>query len=300
MSQMRGPHAVSNRSHGTVGRQPAQAAPAASLAPAPDPGGLEERSRRASLLGHSPETFAIHAAPEGVQRKTMKDGDIRHWVRWATKHAQPNRQALLLVIYNQIRLEIPEDVRPAAFVALNVARQTLITANKLDAEDADLLDTEATRMQTAGGDHAEASRLRIVAEILAKRGGIEATYGNHVFQGDFNADHVPTGFHSKADGSATHETYGARTLVENRNGNQVQAYQQSVREIAAPGNQKPVQSTFFPDEATHDDVIDAITSVLGVGLTQVGYVNARVNGLKLRKKGDTVFPAGGSDTRLAE
>jgi hypothetical protein len=47
-------------------------------------------------------------------------------------------------------------------------------------------------------------------------------------------------------------------------------------------------------------VIDAITSVYEAGLSTVGHVDPVVNGLRLSKRGDTVFPAGGSDERVAE
>ena len=246
---------------------------------------ISKPSQKESQLGttnQSPLQFRLY----------KKDSDLRNLVKEAAKTAQPNSTAILLEIYNEMRHEI--DPTPGPFNSLVNARAAMIAANRIDAEDADFLALEAARMQQAGGDPAEALRLRIVAAIADKRDGIEGKYGHHIFKGDYNSDGIPTGFHSKADGSATHETYGGTTDVGN-----VGAYQQSVRR---KDNQtkKPIQSTFFPDGASHDNVIDAITVVYGYGLSTVAHVDASVNGMRLEKKGNTVFPAGGSDNRFAE
>jgi hypothetical protein len=226
-----------------------------------------------------------------IQCHLYKKTDLRKLVKEAVKTAAPNSTAILLAIYNEMRFEL--DPVPAQYNSVVTARAALIAANRLDAEDANLLAVEAGRMQQAAGNPAEALRLRILADIAAKRAGMEGKYGHHVFSGDIK-DGIPTGFHSKADGSPTHQAYGGVTDVGNAG-----AYQQSVRRI---DNQvrKPIQSTFFPDAATHDNVIDAITVVYGVGLSTVAHVDPSVNGMRLQKKGDTVFPAGGSDTRFAE
>lgn len=228
--------------------------------------------------------------------RKYKDSEIRNEVKNAAKTAQPNRVALLLAIYNQMRFEI--DPTPVAFTAIQAARNALIAAARMDAEDADAFDEEATRMQTAGGDPVEATRLRITGQIAARHDAVEGAYAQHIFQGDIK-DNLPTGYHSKADGSNTHETYGGATNVGNASAGGNQAYQQSVR-LQANQARKPIQSTFFPDAASHDDVINAIASVYEVGMKTVGYVADTVNGLKLAKRGDTVFPAGGLDTRLAQ
>jgi hypothetical protein len=232
-----------------------------------------------------------------VQLKTYKDSQIRAMVKEAAKTAQPNRVALLLAVYNQMRYELP--VAPAAFTTVLAAETALITGNRIDADDAAALDAEATRLQQAGGDPAEATRLRIVGAIAAGRNAVEASYAQHIFQGD-TKNGVPTGFHSTVDGSATHEEYGTATNVGNASSGGNQAYQQSVRLQANHATTKPIQSTFFPAAASHGQVIDAIASVYKAGLTTVGHVAATVNGLKLAKRGDTVFPAGGSDDRVAE
>jgi hypothetical protein len=225
-------------------------------------------------------------------RLYSKDSDLRNLVKEAAKTAQPNSTAILLTIYNEMRFEI--DPTPGPFNSLVKARAAMITAKRIDAEDSAFLDVEAARMQQAGGDPAEALRLRILASIVAKRDGIEGKYGHHIFSGDYNSDGIPTGFHSKVDGSGTHEAYGGVTDVGNTG-----AYQQSVRRQDNQ-TQKPVQSTFFPDAANHANVIDAITVVYGYGLSTVAHVDASVNGMLLEKKGNTVFPAGGSDARFAE
>jgi Bacterial EndoU nuclease len=236
------------------------------------------------------------ASGETLQLRKYKDSEIRNEVKNAAKTAQPNRVALLLAIYNEMRFTI--DPTPAAFTQINPARTALIDAGRIDAEDADAFDEEATRMQTAGGDPVEATRLRITGQIAARHDAVENAYSQHIFQGDVK-DGVPTGYHSKADGSNTHETYGGATNVGNASAGGNQAYQQSVR-LQADQTPKPIQSTFFPDAASHDDVVNAIASVYEVGLKTVGYVADTVNGLKLAKRGDTVFPAGGLDTRLAQ
>jgi hypothetical protein len=178
--------------------------------------------------------------------------------------------------------------------SLVAALKALKDGGRLDEEDVTALEPEARRSQQAGGDPAELVRLRIVEKIAARSNAVEAKYGQHIFQGDIAAG-TPTGFHSKADGSATHEAYGTITPVGNGT-----AYQQSVRTRTPPAVRKPIQSTFFPDAASHQQVIDAITSVYEAGLSTVGHVDPVVNGLRLSKRGDTVFPAGGSDERVAE
>jgi hypothetical protein len=238
-------------------------------------------------------TVGNQATIQLIQRLTLSASDIKQWIRWVRDPAdRANSTRCMLAIYNQMRLSI--DPAPAAFRSLAEARRTLIQHNQIDQEDVDALEAEAARLQQAGGDPAEFVRLGIVQKIAAKYAAMDTDYGQHIFQGEF-AGTVPTGFHSKADGSATHESYGAATQVGNGG-----AYQQSVRTRTRPAVRKPIQSTFFPDGATHRQVIEAIASVYAAGLTTVQHVDPNVNGLRLAKRGDTVFPAGGSDQRLAE
>ena len=234
---------------------------------------------------------AVQRASSGgvLQLMKYKQSEIRRMVREAAKTAQPNRVALLLEVYNQMRYEI--DPTPVAFTTVLAGRTALIAANRIDAEDADALDAEATQMQQAGGDAAEATRIRIEGQIAAGRGATEGAYAQHIFQGDTKAG-VPTGYHSTVDGSATHEACGTATNLANTSAGGNAAYQQSVRLQAGARTRKPIQSTFFPDDATHNNVIDAITAVYTLGMKTVAYVADTVNGLKLAKRGDTVFPAG--------
>jgi hypothetical protein len=226
-----------------------------------------------------------------VQLRKYKDREVRNLVKEAAKNAAPNAQAIQLAIYNQMRFEL--DPVPGPFNSVVLAKNAMVQGGRIDEDDAVAIDQEARRLQQAGGDPAEATRLRITEGIAGRRDAVEAAYSHHIFQGD-TKNGVPTGFHSIADNSPTHEAYGTRTDVGNGG-----AYQRSVR-LRANGTRKPIQSTFFPDNATHAEVIDAITTVYEVGLSQVGYVAPSVNGLKLTKRGDTVFPAGGSDTLAAE
>lgn len=225
-----------------------------------------------------------------VQLRKYKDSELRKMVKDAANEGLANKTAILLAIYNQMRFEV--DPTPALFTSVVTARAAMITAGRLEEEDADALDTEATKMQSAGGDPVVALRTRIAAELAAKRGAIDAKYGHHVFKGDTNATGDPTGYHSIADTSTTHVGYGAKTDLGNG------VYQQSVRLIG--GASKAIQSTFFPDAANRAQVIDAITAVYALNMGSVANVHPNVNGLRLEKRGGTVFPAGGSDARRAE
>ena len=246
-----------------------------------------------TLLGHDRPAAGAASGASALQRQTLSAAQIKDWIRWERDPGiRANSTALLLSIYNQMRLNL--DPTPAAFTSLAVARKALKDGGQLDQEDVTALEAEARRSQQAGGDPAELVRLRIVEKIAARSGAVDAKYGQHIFQGDIAAG-TPTGFHSKADGSATHEAYGTITPVGNG-----AAYQQSVRTQTPPRVNKPIQSTFFPDAASHQQVIEAIASVYEAGLSTVGHVDPVVNGLRLAKRGDTVFPAGGSDDRLAE
>jgi hypothetical protein len=134
-------------------------------------------------------------------------------------------------------------------------------------------------------------------EVKAKRPSIEAKHKHHIFQGDFKAGDkdAPTGYHSKngKTASATHEAYGGTTDVPNDVGG---VYQQSVRSTKAPFKKKDYRSTFFPDDATEDDILDAITSVYGLGSQSASVTYPpKLKGMTLQKIGATIFPAGGKD-----
>jgi hypothetical protein len=74
-------------------------------------------------------------------------------------------------------------------------------------------------------------------------------------------------------------------------------YQQSVRGRKSedkPWVAKSQQSTFFPDSASKDDVMTAITSALESPRKIVKYPQS-MRGIGLIKTGDTIYPAGGTD-----
>lgn len=241
----------------------------------------------------TPNAVGNDSAP--LQLRTLNNASVNQWVSWSLKGgALANLKAIMLSIYNQMKIDA--ELGGADFTGLPAARLALIGAGHIDQEDIDNLEAEATRRQQAGADPAALVRMRIEAKIAESFDAVDARYGRHIFTGDVNAHNVPTGFHSKADGSATHTAYGTASDVGN-----VGAYQQSVRLIGPPlGAKKPIQSTFFPDAATHQQVIRAIASVYEAGLSTVAHVDPIVNGMRLTTRGNTVFPAGGSDDLVAE
>ncbi|MDP4209264.1 MAG: EndoU domain-containing protein [Bacteroidota bacterium] len=225
-----------------------------------------------------------------IQKRKYTDKQIKDEIKFIPE--KTNYTKIMLAVYNQMRFEI--DPTPEKFNNIKEGREAMIKAGKFDSDDADFLDAEVTRIETAGSNPTKLIELQAIAKINEKFDAVDAKYGQHIFQGDFKKG-SPTGFHSKADGSKTHEAYGTKTDVNNKG-----AYQQSVRSKGEPSKKKTNQSTFFPDNATHQNIIKAIASVYEAGFTNVSYVAPTVNGLSLAKRGDTVFPAGGSDSLVAE
>lgn len=120
---------------------------------------------------------------------------------------------------------------------------------------------------------------------------INSTYAHHIFQGDFDRNGKPTGFHSTVDGSQTHEVYGKVTPIDTKYG----TYQQSVR-TKTKFQKKGIQSSFFPNDMTHEDIIRGIISVLILKSNNVNYtINEKFKGMPLIKKGNTIFPSGGGN-----
>ena len=75
----------------------------------------------------------------------------------------------------------------------------------------------------------------------------------------------PTGYHSITRQDAVDDARGVRRADRRWPTTSPGVYQRSVRSRAAPTEPQDVpQSTFFPDTASEDDVLDAITSVYGV------------------------------------
>ena len=202
-----------------------------------------------------------------------------------------NSTLLVLEVYNQLRIE--HDLGDKEIKSEKEGRRLMISKGIFDEEDADYLQTQAGLVHKAKGNRGELLRLQALDKIDRSYDEIDNKYGHHIFQGDTKKG-VPTGFHSQADGSTTHEAYGTRTDLGQG------VYQQSVRLRGNPEATKPIQSTFFPDDATHEHVIKAIASVYKAGFRTVTHVHDSVNGLELKKTGDTIYPAGGDDNRLAE
>jgi hypothetical protein len=220
-----------------------------------------------------------------LARQTFKDREIRSDVKGAVAAGHKTRDAILLAIYNEMRLTLREDEKP--FSRVSVAVEKLIAGNKMDAEDAEKFAAEAEKQLKGGGATVSpAEQLR--TEIAEDRGAIMTAMGEHVLRGGWSTANRPAGFHTTQGRSRTHEAFGAVTAAANN------TYQQSVREIADTRNVKPTQSTFFPDTASADDVIDAITSVYGKrgkakGRKSVAYPEA-LQGIPLTQREGTAFP----------
>jgi EndoU nuclease-like protein len=178
--------------------------------------------------------------------------------------------------------------------AVDDAVNQLTTDGVIDASDAEFFvaETGATK-KTASTRMAETRGTSMAAEIAEKRPGIEGKYKQHIFFGDFKADKkTPTGYHSIKGPSTTHARYGTASDVAT-DAPIGGVYQQSVHSVADPTKTKEYQSTFFPDEATMDEILDAITSVYGVTPQPKAVTYpARFKGMKLRKTGNTIYPEG--------
>jgi len=128
--------------------------------------------------------------------------------------------------------------------------------------------------------------------IAKERPAVEGKFSDHIFKGITKSDGEPGGYHSINGASPTHEAFGTPTELEKG------VYQRSVRFIADTTHIKKTQSTFFPDAATKDEVLDGVTSVMGVtgrkkGVMTISYPTT-LKGIRLQQIDDeTIFPAGG-------
>lgn len=152
-----------------------------------------------------------------------------------------------------------------------------------------------------------AERARVAREtarreaVAAARRAVSSTLSNHVLKGDFSGD-APTGYHSTVGGSTTHQAYGSETAIGNGG-----VYQKSVKGRKRSSDRwvkKHPQSTFFPDTvggraATEDDVVVALGTAINSLNRTVKYPEEWA-GIQLEKRGDTYFPAGGSDDLAPE
>ena len=62
-----------------------------------------------------------------------------------------------------------------------------------------------------------------------------------------------------------------------------------MRSIEDRTKKKEYESTFFPDDAEVDEVLDAITTVYALKFSTVQHP-PKLKGMKLRKTGGTVYP----------
>ncbi|WP_037497782.1 EndoU domain-containing protein [Solirubrobacter soli] len=233
-----------------------------------------------------------------LARAKYKPTEVRKQVNTAAADGAGTKDAILLAIYNEMRFTY--DPLPPVFSKVDVATAKLIELGSIDADDVLAFAAAAEAKVSGGTGSAKGKKGKkagttvkspeetLKAEIEADRGAIKSSMGDHVLKGAWRTDNRPSGFHTKNGGSTTHEGFGTITKVTDL------VYQQSVRAVDEPRNVKPTQSTFFPDAANADDVIDAITSVYGKhgrekGRSTVGYPKALV-GIKLTQRDGTAFP----------
>ena len=257
-----------------------------------------EQQRRDEQTAAEPARLPVHAllalqrsagnrAVAGmIARRTIKDGTIRRDVKEAIKGGHKTKDAVLLAIYNDMRLQMLTDEKVFAGVA--AAAKKLIEAGKMDEEDATAYAAEAVN-QLKRGDKPLSAAEQLKADVEEDRAGMSQTMFDHVLLGAWSKKEFrPTGYHSTKGGSTTHEAFGTKTAGENN------TYQRSVRAIDQPANVKKTQSTFFPDSANAEDIKNAITSVYGKhgkakGVRSVTYPES-LKGIKLTQREGTAFP----------
>jgi hypothetical protein len=209
---------------------------------------------------------------------------------------KPTGDAYLLKIYNELRNRLVP--MPAAFTDVDAAAAALSGGGVIDADDIAFFAEKTGGKKSAATRAAEARSAGLADEVAAKRSSVEK-YRHHIFKGDFSKKNstIPTGYHSKAGASDTHQAYGTATPVAN---DVTGVYQQSVR-ATKTGVRKPIQSTFFPDTATEDQIMDALASVYGfTPQPKAATYPPSLKGLTFAKEGDTIYPAGGGDTAAEE
>lgn len=271
---------------------PKVAAPAASKvqAGAAAPADLLARAR---LLGHHVQRFAplgaaVHAAPGGAIQRVFGLEEARAFLRDNPPVWKAKKPANLLTAYRATRGILPKLKKDTDWETDPEAETNLATA--LD---------EAWEAREAERIAAERAAAKLKAESDARK-RVTEPLKKHVLKGDFETGKdVPTGFHSIRGESTTHEAYGTKTDIANG------VYQQSVKGMKdSTWKKKPIQSTFFPDTvgdhaATADEVVVALGTAIGSSAKRVQYPEEWA-GITLVKKGETWYPTGGSDTRMAE
>jgi hypothetical protein len=231
-----------------------------------------------------------------LARSKYTTAEVQKEIKWAMRDpggAPATKSALLLAVYNGIRANLD----PPVAVYTNVRAATTSLKQKGNIDDEDIAAFENAAELALAGEGVDRGALlaeQMRLKVKEKRPAIEAHHRNHIFAGEFNGT-TPTGYHSTRGktASTTHEAYGTAAPVAN---DVPGVYQRSVRSRAAPQNRKTPQSTFFPDSASEDEVLDAITSVYAFTPkpTRVTYPES-LRGLQLASRGNTVYPAGGDD-----
>lgn len=198
----------------------------------------------------------------------------------------------LSAIIAKIRARLNGNVnnQTAQVLANSLARDQVNNA-VLTEDDRDLL---AGNMKLSGYITTDAEKAEIRRRELERqeidgfkmRYGAYATIFDHIFKGDFNGQ-TPTGYHSEVRPSNTHETYGSTTNLGHN------TYQKSVQSIN-DHRKKPLQSTFFPANASEDDVKLAVVSGDNQHNNEVKYPET-MRGMPLLRKGGTIFPNTGQD-----
>jgi hypothetical protein len=229
-----------------------------------------------------------------VLARQVVDNKRRGTLVVGSKRGKRTGDAALLWIYNELRTKITTPPPVPAFTTVAGADTVLTGRGVADQEDIDYFKEQLAEKQSKASKVAKGLAASLPEEIAKRRGAVDAKYKKHIFDGDVqrNDKTTPTGYHSKAGASSTHEAYGGTTPIDNKVGG---IYQQSVR--LKGGKSKSLQSTFFPDTASVDDVMNAITSVYG-GFTpqptSATYPDS-LKGLTFAKEGDTIYPGGGRD-----
>jgi hypothetical protein len=248
------------------------------------------------------QTAGNQAVGRVLARKPLfKPSEVKKLVANAIADGARTEKDILLAIYNEMRLAI--DPTPKAFTDPEAAVEPLTVGRQMNGEDHELFTQEAAakaphqskKKEKAPKTDKGAAGEKHKKQVETDRGEILGKFGPHVLKGGFREDDRPSGFHTINGGSATHEAFGKKTTGENA------TYRQSVREIDDRKNVKETQSTFFPDAATADEIIDAMTNVFGAtaekGRRTVAYPD-KLKGLPLtslgmsgKSKEPTIFPA---------
>jgi hypothetical protein len=247
-----------------------------------------------------------------ARKPLYKRGEVRRHVAQAVEGGAATVETILLAIHNELSRSLGD--APAGYTDVATAEAALIKAGQMNAEDPPIFLAEATAQLPAQplpaaatgrgkptrekkekkpkGPTKEEAEAALKERIAADRPAIVAGFEEHVIVGAFRKDHRPSGFHMEGSGSTTHRAFGETEKAGDTWG----TYQKSVVDRDDPQNIKPYKSTFFPESASKNDILDAITSVYGAsakGQKTVAYPD-KLRGMPLIKHDSsdekTVFP----------